>query len=245
MRRLTPAPIQVLALEHDFGPRTALAGIDLSVAAGEVHGVLGAPGSGKTTLLRVLAGVVPPSRGHARVLGSCPDAPQLRGRVGFVGASDASCYQRISGLENLAFVGRLHGMSHRAALERAREMLALTGLAMAGERAVGEWTPAMRQRLNLARALLTEPDVLLIDEATAELDPGSQAALRGLVADRARHGTAILWATRRLDELDGLARTVTLIADGRVRYAGSVSVLVARALAGTGSWDGAAARRAA
>jgi ABC-2 type transport system ATP-binding protein len=222
-------PIAVRSLERSYGPRRALADVDLAVAAGEVHGLLGPPGAGKTTLLRVLAGQADATGGEARLLGERPGAPGLHGRVGFVESGGDAAYQRISGLENLALLGRLHGLGEREAFARAEAVLAEAGLASAMRMAVGEWTSSMRRRLAFARALLTEPRVLLVDEPPHAVEPGTAAALRALALAHARGGTAIVWATRRLDELEGLADQVTLLAGGRVRYAGTVAGLAARA----------------
>src|SRR3954471_6414602 len=227
MGRLPGPVIEVRSLERRFGPRAVLDRVDLAVHAGEVHGVLGPAGAGKTTLLRVLAGVIAPSGGEARVLGRPGGDHALRGRVGLVSVEDGAAYPRISGLENLAFSARLHGMGHRAAEERGRAVLRAAGLARAGDGPIAEWSSGMRVRLAFARALLTEPDVLLVDAAPAH----TADVVRGLVAGRARAGTTVVWATGRLDDLRGVASGVTLLAGGRVRYAGSVEALVLRALA--------------
>jgi ABC-2 type transport system ATP-binding protein len=236
VRQLSDHPIAVRSLERDFGPRQVLSDVSLTVAAGEVHGVLGRPAAGKSTLLRVLAGQIGASAGDVRVLGHRPGAAALSGRVAFVEAADDSSYQRISGLENLVFFGRLRGLSHPEAFSRAEAVLDETGLSDAARGPVGEWTPAMRRRLAFARALLTDPDIVLID-APAQV-PDLDAA-RALIAGRARRGTAVVWAARRLDELAGAAHTVSLLADGRVRYAGTVSALADRSTRGWGIADAA------
>jgi ABC-2 type transport system ATP-binding protein len=229
VRQLSGHPIAVRSLGRDFGPRQVLSDVSLTVAAGEVHGVLGPAGAGKSTLLRVLAGQIGATAGSVRILGNRPGAPALAGRVAFVEAGDDSSYQRISGVENLVFFGRLRGLTQCAAFERAEAVLDETGLAAAARGPVGEWTPAMRRRLAFARALLTDPEVLLIDAPAQEVETA-----RELVAGRARHHTAVLWAARRLDELAGTARSVTLLADGRVRYSGTVSALADRSTRGWG-----------
>jgi len=236
VRQLSGHPIAVRSLGRDFGPRQVLSDVSLTVAAGEVHGVLGPSGAGKSTLLRVLAGQIGATAGDVRLLGRAPGAPALAGRVAFVEASDDAAYQRISALENLMFFGRLRGLSQPDAFARAEAVLHETGLAGAARGPVGEWTPAMRRRLAYARALLTDPEVLLIDVPAHEL--AAQTA-RALVAGRARRGAAVVWAARRLDELAGAARTVTMLADGRVRYSGTVTALADRSTRGWGFADAA------
>jgi ABC-2 type transport system ATP-binding protein len=228
MRRVAGPVIQVRALERDFGPRRALAGVDLAVGAGEVHGLIGPGTGGKTTLLRLLAGLLPPSRGEALVCGHPSGAAELRGRVGLVSVDESS---PVSALESLVFAGRRHGMTARTAGDRGRELLHQVGLARAGDGPISGWTPGMRLRLAFARALLTRPDVLLVDEPPAGIDAATAAAARALVSSHGLAGAAVICATRRLDELRELARDVTLLAAGRVRYSGSVEALSLRAMA--------------
>jgi ABC-2 type transport system ATP-binding protein len=231
MGAMTDPAILVRGLERRFGARVALGGIDLEVHPGEIHALLGPNGAGKTTLLRSLAGLVAPTAGEIRVAGvDAAKGPRaLQGRVGFVPSSDRSAYQRISGLENLAFFARLHGMRKRAAFDRARAVLADVGLAERAKDPVSGWSHGMQQRLSVARALLTDPPVLLIDEATHDLDPTAAATVRELIASRAERGAAVLWATQRLEELRGFAGQVTLISSGRAAFRGSVEALAAQA----------------
>src|SRR3954453_21928626 len=136
------AAIDVHGLERRFGKRTALAGMDLAVPAGTIHALLGPNGAGKTTLLRILAGLVAPTAGTFRV--GDVDAPKgpraLRGIVGFVPSDDRSAYQRISGVENLVFFARLHGLRKHAAFARARAVLADVGLAERANHPVNTWS---------------------------------------------------------------------------------------------------------
>jgi ABC-2 type transport system ATP-binding protein len=223
--------IHVHGLQRRFGARTALAGVDLVVRPGEIHALLGPNGAGKTTLLRTLAGLVDPTAGAIDVLGidAASGSRALRGRVGFVPSNDRSAYQRISGVENLAFFARLHGLRKRAAFARARAVLDDVGLADKADEPVGSWSHGMQQRLAVARALLTSPAVLLVDEATHDLDPVAAATVRRLIIERADAGTAVLWATQRLEELREFAGEVTLLSGGTVAFNGTVDALAARA----------------
>jgi ABC-2 type transport system ATP-binding protein len=229
--RVGVSAIRVQGLQRRFGTHRALAGVDLVVQPGEIHALLGPNGAGKTTLLRTLAGLVDPTAGAIEVLGidAAGGSRALRGRVGFVPSNDRSAYQRISGVENLLFFARLHGLRKRAALTRAREVLTDVGLSDKADAPVGSWSHGMQQRLSVARALLTDPAVLLIDEATHDLDPVAAATVRRLVVERADAGTAVLWATQRLEELRDFATEVTLLAAGAVAFNGTVEALAARA----------------
>ncbi len=229
-----PPAVEVHRLLRRYGNREALRGVDLTIAEGEIHALLGPNGAGKTTLLRVVLGLATPGGGSVRVLGR--DAPSsgkaLRHRIGFVPSGDRSFYQRLSGLENLAFFARLHGVGRKAALARAWTLLGEVGLADVGRREVGRYSHGMQKRLSIARALLTAPPVLLVDEATHDLDPPGAERVRQLIRDLAAQGTAVLWATQRVDEIRGFADRVTFLADGRVRFAGSVEGLLAVGQAG-------------
>jgi ABC-2 type transport system ATP-binding protein len=134
---------------------------------------------------------------------------------------------RLSGLENLLFFGRLHGLRRPAARERALELLEAVGLADAARRPISTYSHGMQKRLSFARALIAEPALLLVDEATHDLDPVAAQQVRDLATARAAGGTAVLWATQRIEELHGFADRVTVLDRGEVAFAGSVAALTA------------------
>jgi ABC-type multidrug transport system ATPase subunit len=224
-----PAVVEAIAVSRSFGPRCALDDVSLLVDGGRIEALLGPNGAGKTTLVRVLTGLVKPDLGVARVLGvdtwDCPR--ELRARMGLVPSGDRSLYLRISGLENLIFFGRLHGMSKSEAVARAWELLELVDLTDAARLRSGFYSHGMQKRLSIARALLTDPSVLLIDEATHDLDPEAAARMRDLVRGLADQGAAVVWATQRIEEIRGFADGVTLLREGQAAFQGTVSQLIA------------------
>jgi ABC-2 type transport system ATP-binding protein len=224
---VTAPAVEVDGVHRRFGPVEALRGVDLEVAAGEVHALLGANGAGKTTLMRVLCGLVEPSEGSAYVLDRRAGRAELRQLIGFVPSGDRSFYLRLSGLENLLFFGRLHGLRRRPARDRALALLDAVGLGEAARRPVNTYSHGMQKRLSFARALLSDPAVLLVDEATHDLDPLAAEQVRELTLEHARAGCAVVWATQRIEELSGFADRVTVLDRGTVRFAGTVTALVA------------------
>lgn len=220
--------VDVRGVRRRFEEALALDDVSLAVPAGEIHALLGPNGAGKTTLLRILAGLLAPSEGSVRILGD--DAFErrraIRSRVGLVPSGDRTFYLRISGLENLVFFARLYGLSRKQALARAREVLAWVGLEGAARKRVGLYSHGMQKRLSIARAFLTDPALLLVDEATHDLDPEGSRTVRELVADVAEQGAAVVWATQRLDEIRGFAHRVTLLSQGTARFTGLVAELV-------------------
>ena len=226
----TSAAIAVRNVTRRFGGKRALKGVSLEVRPGSVHALLGPNGAGKTTLLRILTGLVTPTDGEVSILGEPVGGRGLQSRIGFVPSGDRSFYLRISGRENLVFFGRLHGLGRREALERADQMLAAVGLTDAARVRVGAYSHGMQKRLAIARALLTDADVLLVDEATHDLDPEGALAVRELVVDLAARGTAVLWTTQRLDEIRGFADRVTLLREGEICFSGTVPELMTYAI---------------
>jgi ABC-2 type transport system ATP-binding protein len=203
----------------------------LHARSGEIHALLGPNGAGKTTLLRILAGLTAPTSGRVCVLGAdvSGGSRALRQSVGLVPSGDRSFYLRISGLENLVFFARLHGLRRLRATARARDVLELVGLGDAARVRVGEYSHGMQKRLSVARALLTSPAVLLVDEATHDLDPEGARVVRGLVRGIAERGACVVWATQRVDEIKGFADEVTLLRSGEVCFNGTVAELLAHA----------------
>jgi heme exporter protein A len=163
--------IELRGLRRDFGERAALAGVDLSLAGGETLVVVGPNGAGKTTLLRILATLLRPSGGEVRVLAArLPDeAWKARGRIGFLG-HEPLLYRDLSGRENLRFQARLHGMRGGDAERRIVGLLAAIGMERRADDRVAELSAGMRQRLAICRAVLHEPELLLLDEPDSNLD---------------------------------------------------------------------------
>jgi ABC-2 type transport system ATP-binding protein len=228
---VTPAAIEVRGVAHRFRDTPVLHGVSLAVPKGGVHALLGPNGAGKTTLIRVVAGLLVPNAGSVQVMGidATRASRAARQAVGLVPSGDRSFYLRISGLENLAFFARLHGMGRKAAVGRALELLEQVGLLDAARMRVGFYSHGMQKRLSVARALLMDPPVLLVDEGTHDLDPAGAERVRELMAAAARRGAAVLWATQRIDEIRELADSVTLLAGGKVRFAGTVGELMSEA----------------
>jgi ABC-type multidrug transport system ATPase subunit len=228
---VTPV-IEARDVHHRFEKKVALRDVSLVVEPGEIRALLGPNGAGKTTLLRVLAGLIHPTSGAARVLGlEAARSPRaLRQRVGLIPAGDRSLYLRISGLENLVFFARLHGMTRRLAVARAHEVMDHVGLRDEARVPVSAYSHGMQKRLSIARALLTEPAVLLVDEATHDLDPEGARRVRQLVRDIARNGAGVVWATQRVEEIRGFADRVELLSGGEVRFSGPVADFISHSV---------------
>jgi ABC-type multidrug transport system ATPase subunit len=179
---LEPA-IDLAGLRRDFGDRTALEGIDLRIESGDSVAILGPNGSGKSTLLRILAGLLRPSAGRVSVLGC--DLPKethrLRGRVGYLG-HEPLLYRDLSPRENLELVAALHGLDPEIAGPRIDALLEAVGMsARAGDR-VAELSAGMKQRIDICRAVLHQPELLLLDEPDAHLDPDARRRIAPLIA---------------------------------------------------------------
>jgi ABC-2 type transport system ATP-binding protein len=173
---------------------------------------------------------VAPTSGKVRVggLDVATNSLPVRLLIGLVPSGDRSFYLRISGFENLVFFARMRGLRRADARRRAQESLERVGLADASHRPVGTYSHGMQKRLSVARALLDDPAVLLVDEATHDLDPEGARDVRELVRDAAGRGTAVLWATQRVDEIRDLADHLTLLDAGSVRFQGTVAGLLER-----------------
>ena len=167
-----PLAIEATGLVKRFGDTTAVDGVDLAVRAGAVYGVLGPNGAGKTTTIRMLATLLRPDAGSARVLGHdiVKEADAVRGQVSLTGQL-ASVDEDLTGRENLVLLARLLGLSRAGARARAAELLEAFGLADAAGRLVKTYSGGMRRRLDLAAALVARPPVIFLDEPTTGLDP--------------------------------------------------------------------------
>jgi len=229
--RSSAAPaIEVAGLVRAFGGVRALDGVDLEAAPGTVLGVLGPNGAGKTTTVRVLATLLAPDAGVARVCGLdvVEDAAALRARIGLAGQY-AAVDEGLTGMENLVMVGRLYGERRRAARRRADELLERFALVDAAGRLARTYSGGMRRRLDLAAALVARPPVLFLDEPTTGLDPRSRLELWATIEALVGEGTTVLLTTQYLDEADRLADRIAVVDHGRVIADGTADALKARA----------------
>lgn len=210
--------ISTMGLKRRFGVVTALAGVDLAVKPGEIYALLGANGAGKSTLVRILCTLLRPSEGRAEVGGYdvVSHADEVRARIGVVLQSGA-VGDRETGREYLRFQGRLHGLRGPMIASRMARAVELVDIGDAMDRPIGDYSGGMKRRLELAGALLHEPEVLFLDEPTVGLDPVSRLASWSEIrrVNRAL-GTAILLTTQQLEEADELAQRIGVIHGGRL-----------------------------
>ena len=222
-------PVLAEGLRKRYGPANALEGFDLAVPEGSVCGLLGPNGAGKTTAVRILATLLRPDGGQARVAGFdvVRQAAQVRYRIGLLG-QHAAVDEVLGGRQNLVLFGRLHHLGAVAAGRRADELLERFGLGEVGGKPVKQYSGGMRRRLDLAASLILAPPVLFLDEPTTGLDPRGRnevwEAVRALVAG----GTTVVLTTQYLDEADQLADRISVIDHGRVIAEGSPDQLKSR-----------------
>jgi len=209
--------IETNGLVKRFGTTRALDGLDLSVARGSVYGLLGPNGAGKTTAIRVLATLLRPDGGSARVLGHdvASEPAAVREKVSLTGQF-ASVDEDLTGYENLVLVARLFGLSWARARGRARELLDAFGLSAAAGRQGRHYSGGMRRRLDIAASLVLTPELLFLDEPTTGLDPYSRNQVWHIVRAIAAEGTTVLLTTQYLEEADRLADRLAVIDHGRV-----------------------------
>jgi oleandomycin transport system ATP-binding protein len=209
-----------------FGRTTAVDGVSVAAARGQVLGLLGPNGAGKTTVVRVLATLLRPDAGEVRVAGidARRDPATVRRRIALSG-QHASVDEELSGRANLVMIGRLLDLGRVGALRRAAELLARFGLDDAADRRVAGYSGGMRRRLDLAAAFVGQPEVVLLDEPSAGLDPGKREELWQLIRGLADDGVTILLTTQYLEEADALADAISVLDRGKVLAAGTPAEL--------------------
>jgi ABC-2 type transport system ATP-binding protein len=220
--------IEAVGLVKSFGDTRAVDGVDLAVRRGSVYGVLGPNGAGKTTTIKMLATLLHPDAGEARVLGHdiVREGDAVRGLVSLTGQL-ASVDEDLTGSENLILMGRLLGLRRSAAKARAVELLDAFGLAEASGRLVKNYSGGMRRRLDIAASIVVTPELMFLDEPTTGLDPRSRNQVWEIIRALVAEGTTILLCTQYLDEADQLAEGIAVIDHGRVIAEGTPGQLKA------------------
>jgi ABC-2 type transport system ATP-binding protein len=220
-----PPAVTTRGLRKSYGTIDAVAGVDVTVEAGDVYGYLGPNGAGKTTSLRMMLGLVRPTSGEVRLFGRDPvldPVAALTGVAGFV--EEPAFYPYLSGRANLELLAGLDGTGG----ERVPEVLELVELTGRGHDRVRGYSHGMRQRLGLASALLRSPRLLVLDEPTTGLDPAGMRDMRTLVRRLAGEGITVLLSSHLMGEVEALCNRVAILREGRVRYEGGLADLLAR-----------------
>jgi ABC-2 type transport system ATP-binding protein len=220
--------VEASGLVKTFGETRAVDGVDLAVRRGTVYGLLGPNGAGKTTTIRMLATLLRPDAGTARVFGHdvVRGADEVRSRVSLTGQF-ASVDEDLTGFENLVLIARLLGYSRKQAKVRASELLDAFGLADAADRQVKNYSGGMQRRLDIAASIVITPDLMFLDEPTAGLDPRSRHQVWEIVRELVAGGTTVLLTTQYLDEADQLADRIAVVDHGRVIAEGTSGELKA------------------
>lgn len=212
--------IELKQVSKRFGQQTALEGINLKADPGEILCLLGPNGSGKTTLLKIITGLVAPDEGQVSVQGLDPQrqAEQAKRLIGLSLGEERGFYGRLTGLQNLSFFGAFHGIMGKAFKERMRELDEWLNLKEALIVPFRKLSSGHRQKLSLARALLHDPMILLLDEPTKDLDPNAQMEFQNLVLEKlveAQRKT-ILWATHQLAEAEVVGGRLVFLKEGKI-----------------------------
>jgi ABC-2 type transport system ATP-binding protein len=213
-------------LSKQFGDYWAVDGVSLDVYPGQVLALLGQNGAGKTTTIRMLTSVLTPTRGRALISGfdvvKSPD--QVRASVGVL-TEQHGLYLRMTGLEYLDFFGKVYGLNEATRRKRSRELFGYFGLADVAAHTIGQYSKGMRQKLALARTLIHEPPVLLLDEPTSAMDPESAQLVRNAIASLRTEQRAIIICTHNLVEAEMLANKIAIIFRGRILISGTMDEL--------------------
>lgn len=218
--------LQAKGLSKKFGDHQAVDGVDLDIPKGSCYGLLGPNGAGKTTTISMLVGVLAPDAGTVSLDGATvrPTDPAFKNRIGFV-PQDLALYDELTGEENLRFFGMLYGLSGDALKRRIDAALGLANLRDRAKDRVGEYSGGMKRRLNIAVALLHDPDLIVLDEPTVGVDPQSRNAIFDALETLRADGKTLLYTTHYMEEVERLCDRIAIMDNGRIVAEGTLAEL--------------------
>jgi len=225
----TPAAVEVRNLSQSFGERWAVRNASFDVAAGALHGFVGPNGAGKTTTLKIICTLLEPQAGTIRVFGKdvALHAGEVRRRIGFM-PDHFSMYRRMSVFEYLDFFGAAYGLATAERDKVIKDVLALTDMRSRENDLIAGLSRGMQQRVSLARVLVSDPDLLLLDEPASGLDPRARIELMEILKELRGMGKTIFISSHILSELADLCDSVTVIDAGRIKYSGGMRTLLVK-----------------
>jgi ABC-2 type transport system ATP-binding protein len=231
-----PAPGEVIISVHgltkvfkDFWGRSkarAVDNVDFEVRQGEVFGLLGPNGSGKSTTVKLLLGLLYPTKGHIEVFGHSPRHVATKSRIGYL-PEESYLYRYLNSRETLDFFGNLFELPRADRRNRSEQLLEMVGLSQAHLRAVGEFSKGMQRRIGLAQALINDPDLIILDEPTAGLDPIGCREVKDLILALARRGKTVILSSHLLSDVEDVCNRVVIYYGGKIHAMGSLRDLLA------------------
>jgi ABC-2 type transport system ATP-binding protein len=204
----------------------AVDGVDFEVRKGEIFGLLGPNGSGKSTTIKLLLGLLNPTKGHIEVFGHSPRHVQTKSRIGYL-PEESYLYRYLNSRETLDFFGNLFHLDKRDRDNRAEQLLDMVGLGKTQTRAVGEFSKGMQRRIGLAQALINDPDLVILDEPTAGLDPIGCREVKDLIVALARRGKTVILSSHLLSDVEDVCDRVVIYYGGKIRADGTLKDLLA------------------
>jgi ABC-2 type transport system ATP-binding protein len=204
----------------------AVDNVDFEVRRGEVFGLLGPNGSGKSTTVKLLLGLLNPTRGHIEVFGHSPRHVQTKSRIGYL-PEESYLYRYLNSRETLDFFGNLFHLSKDERGNRTEQLLEMVGLGKTQTRAVGEFSKGMQRRIGLAQALINDPDLVILDEPTAGLDPIGCREVKDLIIALARRGKTVILSSHLLSDVEDVCDRVVIYYGGKIQAAGTLKELLA------------------
>jgi ABC-2 type transport system ATP-binding protein len=204
----------------------AVDNVDFEVRRGEVFGLLGPNGSGKSTTVKLLLGLLNPTKGHIEVFGHSPRHVQTKSRIGYL-PEESYLYRYLNSRETLDFFGNLFHLSKGERDNRAEQLLEMVGLGKTQTRAVGEFSKGMQRRIGLAQALINDPDLVILDEPTAGLDPIGCREVKDLIVALARRGKTVILSSHLLSDVEDVCDRVVIYYGGKIQAAGTLKELLA------------------
>ena len=204
----------------------AVDGVDFEVRKGEVFGLLGPNGSGKSTTVKMLLGLLYPTKGHIEVFGKSPRHVATKARIGYL-PEESYLYRYLNSHETLDFFGNLFHLTNDERRQRAEQLLDMVGLTQTRTRTVGEFSKGMQRRIGLAQALINDPDLVILDEPTAGLDPIGCREVKDLILALARRGKTVILSSHLLSDVEDVCDRVVIYYGGRIQAMGELKDLLA------------------
>ncbi len=205
----------------------AVDGVDFEVRRGEIFGLLGPNGSGKSTTIKLLLGLLNPTKGHIEMFGHSPRHVQTKARIGYL-PEESYLYRYLNSRETLDFFGNLFHLSKEDRNTRTDQLLDMVGLGKTQTRAVGEFSKGMQRRIGLAQALINDPDLVILDEPTAGLDPIGCREVKDLIVALARRGKTVILSSHLLSDVEDVCDRVVIYYGGKIQAAGTLNELLAK-----------------